>query len=251
VTETIGSVTKTLDESLREHFDKRFGDAWEMAGLSQNFRREGYVKISDLVPPEVKAPMREEVYRLLAHAKRVDTTLKETSHTPRRMSTVGARHIIEHSSLICELYESSSLRDFLSRLAREPVLPCPYEPERFVITKQYRAGDTHGWHWGDFSFAIIWIIEAPSIDVGGMLQCVPHTDWNKADPRVHEYLTKYPIRTYYHASGDIYFLRTDTTLHRTVPLAEDTTRIILNTAYATNADTMRAETHETMEALFD
>ena len=33
-------------------------------------------------------------------------------------------------------------------------------------------------------FTVIWIIEAPSSEYGGMLQCVPHTDWNKDDPRV-------------------------------------------------------------------
>jgi hypothetical protein len=119
------------------------------------------------------------------------------------------------------------------------------------MTKQERAGDTHGWHWGDFSFTLIWIIEAPGIESGGMLQCVPHTDWDKADPRVHEYLVKYPIKSYYHRTGDIYFLRTDTTLHRTVPLTHDTTRIILNTCWASEANIRRAGTHETMDALFD
>lgn len=249
--QVIGSTTSTLEQSLREHFDKRFDDDWELAGLSQSFRREGYVNVAQLVPADVKTSLQNEVYRLLEHAKRVDITIKETGDSPRRMSTVGARNIIKHSPLICELYESPSLRDFLSRLAREPVLSCPYEPERFVITKQHEAGDTHGWHWGDFSFAVIWIIEAPAKDAGGMLQCIPHTDWNKADPRVYDYLVNYPIRTYYHASGDIYFLRTDTTLHRTVPLTQESTRIILNTSFGTSADTARVQTHETMDALFD
>ena len=99
-------------------------------------------------------------------------------------------------------------------------------------------------------FTVIWIIEAPSSEYGGMLQCVPHTDWNKDDPRVHDYLINNPIKTYAHATGEMYFLRSDTTLHRTVPLNEDRTRIILNTCWG-SANDPREQTHETMEAMFD
>jgi hypothetical protein len=240
-----------VDERIQKHLADEFHDDWTVLGLSQHFRREGYVKIPNIVPEDVKAAVGADVYRLLEHAKRVDMTLKATANTPRRMSTVGARHIVENSKLVPQIYESPALLGFLSRIARDKVVPCPYEPERFVMTKQEKAGDTHGWHWGDFSFALIWIIEAPDIEAGGMLQCVPHTDWNKSDARVHDYLVRYPIRTYDHRTGDIYFLRTDTTLHRTVPLNRDVTRIILNTAWATPADLDRVESHETMNALFE
>ncbi|WP_411705380.1 hypothetical protein, partial [Edaphovirga cremea] len=40
------------------------------------------------------------------------------------------------------------------------------------------------------------------------------------------------IATYGFETGDIYFLRTDTTLHRTIPLNEDAIRIILNMTWA-------------------
>ncbi|MEW1860524.1 ArpA protein [Streptomyces sp. NBC_00669] len=245
------ALANDIEEQLRNHLAKEFHDDWTVRGLSQHFRREGYVKVSGIVPPDLKRAIGDDARRLLDQAKRIDTTLKETSNTPRRMSTVGFRHIADNSELVPAVYESPALLEFLSRLAGERVLPCPYEPERFVMTKQEKVGDTHGWHWGDFSFALIWIVEAPEIEAGGMLQCVPHTDWNKSDPRVHDYLVKYPVKTYYHSSGDIYFLRTDTTLHRTVPLNRDATRIILNTAWANAADLESADSHETMDALFD
>jgi hypothetical protein len=245
------AAVSALDEILHKHLDAEFSDDWTVLGLSQHFRREGYVKIPNIVPEDLKVSVSAEVRRVLEHAKRIDTTLKETANTPRRMSTVGAKHITEHSPLVVELYNSQSLMAFLSRVARDTVVPCPYEPERYVMTKQEKVGDTHGWHWGDFSFALIWIIEAPANEFGGMLQCVPHTDWTKSDARVNDYLSKYPIKTYSHQTGDVYFLRTDTTLHRTVPLNRDATRIILNTAWASARDLERAGTHETMEALFD
>lgn len=240
-----------MDERLRRHISERFHDEWTVRGLSQHFRREGYVRIRDLVPDDVRDAVRAEAEQLLEHARRIDTTLKTTGDTPRRMSTVGYQYVAKHGTLIPAIYDCPAVTAFLSRLAREQVVPCPYEPERIVMTKQERSGDTHGWHWGDFSFAAIWIIEAPEVSAGGMLQCVPHTDWDKSDPRINEYLVTYPTRTYHHVTGDIYLLRTDTTLHRTVPLVRDVTRIILNMAFASRADAERVATHETTDALFE
>jgi hypothetical protein len=250
-TEDGARTAATVDDRLRKHFVTEFADERLVQDLSQRFRRYGYVKIRDLVPDDIKSAVSQDVYRLLERAKRVDLRMKETSDSPRRMSTVGRQHIAAGSSLIADIYQSQGMMDFLTRLAREPVVACPYEPEQYVLTRQERAGDTHGWHWGDFSFTLIWIIEAPPIEFGGLLQCVPHTNWDKSNPSVHEYLVKYPIDTYYNATGDIYFLRTDTTLHRTVPLTQETTRIILNTCWASVPDAQRARSHETMDALFE
>ncbi|HEX6702558.1 MAG TPA: hypothetical protein VF101_17655 [Gaiellaceae bacterium] len=241
----------SLDEQISEHIATTFTDEWDLLHLSQHFRREGYVKIPNLVSDDVKGLVADEVYRLLdLHAKRIDLRLKETGHSPRKMSTVAQEAIARDSTLIPEIYHSRPLMEFLSGLAHEPVIPCPWDEEKFVIIRQEKAGDTHGWHWGDFSFTVIWIIEAPSTDLGGMLQCVPHTDWNKENPRVHDYLVEHPIRTYPHATGDIYFLRSDTTLHRTVPLREEATRIILNTCWGSESDARKEKSHETMEAMF-
>lgn len=242
---------RSYDERVRKHLENRFTDPWEVRQLSQHFRRNGYVKLSELVPEDVKAEVAAEVLRLLdLHARRIDIRLKETGDTPRKMSTVAQSAIAQDSTLIPELYRSQALKDFLGRIARESVHECPWDDERYVIIRQERAGDTHGWHWGDFSFTVIWIIAAPPTEIGGALQCIPHTDWDKDDPRLHEHLAKYPISTYPHAAGDLYFLRSDTTLHRTVELSEDRTRIILNTCWSDAEGLKKATTHETMEAMF-
>jgi hypothetical protein len=73
---------------------------------------------------------------------------------------------------------------------------------------------------------------------------VPHTNWNKAAPNIHRYLCENPINTYYFASGDVYFLRTDTTLHRTIPLQRDVTRIMLNMTWASDDDLRRSFTDD-------
>jgi hypothetical protein len=242
---------RSLDQRLTAHFDATFADKHEVLRLSQHFRREGYVKIPNLVPDDLKREVADEVYSLLdLHARRIDIRLKETGNSPRKMSTVSQQAIARDGVLIPRVYRSEAMMGFLSRLAREPVVECPWEEEKYVVIRQEQAGDTHGWHWGDFSFTVIWIIEAPGLEYGGMLQCIPHTDWDKSDPRVHEYLVEHPIRTYPHSTGDIYFLRSDTTLHRTVPLNADRTRVILNTCWGSVADTQKQQTHETMEAMF-
>lgn len=235
-----------LEDAIGAHLTTRT-DARE---LSQHFRREGYVKLSGLIPDTIFKTVSEEVHRVLdIHAKRIDVELKATSNSPRYMSTVGQKAIAESSDLIPAIYDCRALTDFLTQLAAEPVVPCPWEDEKYIITRQHKRGDTHGWHWGDFSFTLIWIIEAPALEYGGMLQCVPHTNWDKQDPRVHEYLIDNPIRTYGHATGDMYFLRSNTTLHRTVPLSEDKTRIILNTCWGSQDEQSKTQTHETMEAI--
>ena len=119
------------------------------------------------------------------------------------------------------------------------MVTCPSEDELFLITCQEKPGDTHGWHWGDFRYALIWLLEAPPVEYGGMLQCVPHTRWDKQNPQINRYLIENPIRTYGFVTRDIYLLKTDTTLHRTVPLDREARRIILNMTWGCPDDLTR------------
>lgn len=245
---------ENIDGIIQDHVASAFADKVDVLTLSQHYRRNGYVKVSNLVPRDVLQAVTNEVHEMLAlHAKRIDIKMKETGNTPRYMSTVGQKAIAKDAVLIPALYESAALKGFLSRLAAESVMTCPWEEEKYIMIKQDRVGDTHGWHWGDFSFTVIWVIEAPSLEFGGALQTIPHTDWDKDNPRTHEYILNNTIKTFGHATGDIYFLRSDTTLHRTIPLNADKTRIILNTCWASqkNLDKAAESTHETMQAMFD
>ncbi|MFJ2900521.1 ArpA protein [Streptomyces sp. NPDC087218] len=240
-----------IEKSLMSHFADNFDDD-RLRELSQNFRRNGYVKLPNFVADDLFQAVTKESHRLLdLHQQRIDVHLKETSNSPRYMSTVSQKAIEKDSELIRAIYGSDAMMSALSRIAAEPVLPCPWDEEKYVLIRQHKQGDTHGWHWGDFSFTVIWIIEAPDPEFGGQLQTIPHTDWNKEDPRVHEYLAKHQISTYPHATGDMYFLRSDTTLHRTIPLNIDKTRIILNTCWSSEKDQQKEATHETMHAMFN
>jgi len=209
-------------------------DIWD---FSHTFRRQGFVKIPDVVSAQLKSRIHQEAHQLLnEHAERRDITLATTNHTPRYLSVVHSEMVSKYGHLIRTCAENPLLMDFLSKIAGEPLLLDVKPDEKFVITKQEFKGDTHGWHWGDYAFALIWLIEVPPLDCGGMLQCIPHTSWDKSNPRIHEYLVKNPIQTYGFETGDVYFLRADTTLHRTVPLTQNVTRIMLNMTWAAQRD---------------
>ena len=231
--------TSELDEQIQAHQMISFSPQ-NVTSLCQQFRRHGFIKVPEIVPPELREAMRKEAHRLLdLSAERRDLKLATTNYTPRKMSVVRSEVIAESSPLVNAVYRSASVLNFLTRITCEPLFACPSKDEEFLITRHEKKGDTHGWHWGDFTFALIWILQTPPLDYGGMLQCIPHTDWNKTEPKIHEYLCENQITTYGFVTGDIYFLKTDTTLHRTIPLNRDATRIILNMTWASNKDLSR------------
>jgi hypothetical protein len=210
----------------------------EIDKLRHKFSRDGFVKISNIINEDIKLQVHHEILNLVEkNSERRDIRLATTDNTPRHMSVIRSHHISEHGKIITTLSRSNELKSFLEKITLEELHDVPNLDEEYVITKQDKAGDTHGWHWGDCSYALIWIVKTPPIQFGGMLQCIPHTSWNKEKPRVYEYLCENPITTYALESGDVYLLKTDTTLHRTVPINEDgRTRIMLNMSWASQAD---------------
>jgi len=222
-----------LDKVLLQQYYKDNFPEQRLFILRNEFSRNGFIKLRDVVSDTLRQQVTREVKKLIdRQIERRDLHLATTDYTPRYMSVVRSEFIAENSELICALSKCESMLAMLSVIADTNIIASVSKDEEYLITQQERKGDTHGWHWGDYSFALIWIIETPPISKGGMLQCVPHTTWDKSNPRIHEILCSNPIATYGFETGDIYFLRTDTTLHRTVPLNEDATRIILNMTWA-------------------
>ncbi|MGY4306944.1 hypothetical protein ACVIJ6_004187 [Bradyrhizobium sp. USDA 4369] len=236
---------------VEHHHQKAFAPdtVWR---LRNELLRDGYVRLTELLPRHVMAELQKDVKSIVdSAARRIDLTVEQTGHTPRKMSTVNYADINKFGEFAPALYALKPMRKLLDDIAGHAVRDCDYQPEQMTITKQERPGDTHGWHWGDYQYALIFIVEAPSVDAGGMLQCVPHTTWDKKNPQINRFLSENPIRSYHHDSGDIYFFRTDTTLHRTSPIERDCVRIILNFTFAGPDDLNKARTHETMEAIYE
>ncbi|MFE2728315.1 ArpA protein [Kitasatospora sp. NPDC059327] len=230
----VQQINEDLAKFLAEHHTPE-----SVSRLADRFHRLGFVKFdaaNRLVPNELQTAVREETDRLIdEHKERRNLLLSTTGNTPRRMSVVKSEEI-EKSELISTLSRSEVLLGFLADITREEILPQVSDDERYLITHQEFKSDTHGWHWGDYSFALIWALRMPPVEHGGMLQAVPHTHWDKSDPRINQTLCEREIHTHGLESGDLYLLRTDTTLHRTVPLSEDSTRTILNMTWAAKRD---------------
>jgi L-lysine 4-chlorinase len=233
------AIISNWEQEIQDNIESNFSED-SLSLLCHKFKREGFIKIPEIMPMNIRQQMKQEALRLLEiYAERRDLKLATTGNTPRKMSVVTSESIAADSEFINTIYRSKSLQKILEKLAGEPFLPCPSKDEEFLITRQEKVGDTHGWHWGDYRFALIWILETPPIEYGGMLQCVPHTSWDKSNPKIHEYLCENPIRTYGFVSGDIYLLKSDTTLHRTVPLNRDATRIMINMTWGCLDDEKR------------
>jgi hypothetical protein len=220
-----------MKESLLNQIEEQ-----ELLNLSQSFRKYGFVKVTSLLSSTARKDMRQEAEMLLhEHSERRDLHLETTNFTPRYMSVITSETISENSQHIRSVYENDSLVKALETIACEKFYPCPSKDEEFLISRHEKKGDTHGWHWGDYSFALIWVLETPDIEIGGLLQCVPHTNWNKKSPKINHYLSTNEINTYSFKSGDVYLLKTDTTLHRTIPLSQDATRVMLNMTWGNSS----------------
>lgn len=238
-----------LIKELDQHVETRIS-ADAVAQARRNFSYLGYAKVPFLAPQTVKEAVADEVNRLIEGASvRRDLEFKETDYSPRRMRNVRRAEIAEYGNVIKRLYSAEPLLRAMSRVAGEQVLLCPYEPEQFVITYLERDGDTHGWHWDDYSFALVWVLECPPVQDGGFVQCVPGTTWNKNNPQINKTLVSRPIYSIELFPGDLYLMRTDTTLHRVYPV-QNGRRKIINMGYASAADLRRPMSHETMDNLW-
>jgi hypothetical protein len=246
----MATATDSYLAELRDYLDEL---DLKLDALAESFSKEGFLVMEDFGPPELRAAVTAEVHSLLAEqARRRNVKIASTENTPRIHDTVARSAIFEHGALIPAIYQSPELWRFLARLLRRPeIVTVPYEPEQIVINSMAHTGDTHGWHWDDYPYVMIWIIEATTADDGGVLEFVCNTTWDKDDPKIDQYLATRSITRCYPPAGSVYFLRSDTALHRVTPLTRDgAVRTILAYSFASPKDLERAITHESMEEIY-
>lgn len=237
--------TEALLKDLKRHVENDMSPLAVEAARRQ-FSYLGHAKVSFLAPPSVKEAVAEEVKAVIeAAGVRRDLEIAQTDHSPRRMRNVGQADVVEFSTFIPQLYATEPVLQAMSAVAGEPVHPCPWEPEQYIITCLEKNGDTHGWHWDDYTYALVWVVEAPPVSHGGFVQCVPGTRWNKENPEVNRYLVSRPIYSLELFPGDIYLMKTNTTMHRVHPV-KGGRRQIINMSYASTSDLSLQVDHETM-----
>lgn len=175
---------------------------------------------------------------------------QESGGTPRRFTALARDVIARGSSIIPAVFESSALRAALEEIVDEKVLPVPYEPEQYIATRLHEAGDVHGWHWDDYTWALVWIFKTPDEDNGGSLEYVKDVPWDPKDRRVEEFVAAGPVRRRHPAAGSAYLLKAGTALHRVSPLSYAAERMMVCFSFASVADLDGERGHESIQALF-
>jgi hypothetical protein len=219
--------------------------------LRAELARCGIADVSALVALDLRERVAGEVgAALTACGARRDLRIDATGGTPRRYRILTRDTLLERCPSVAALYRSPALRDLIERVAGETVFDVPYRPEEFIATRLEFAGDTHGWHWDDYAFALVWVLEAPPADAGAQVEFVSGVPWCKTAPNVEGFLRSRDIVRRAVAAGSVYLLRADTTLHRVAPLLRDERRDALCFTYARAADLERDPSHETLEQIY-
>ncbi|PNG52243.1 MULTISPECIES: hypothetical protein [unclassified Variovorax] len=240
-----------VDALLAAHFS---GFGKQVQGWRKEFDLHQCVKIGNFIPHALQADLHKEARRLLAEkAERRNVKIASTGNTPRSYRSVG-RDAIRATGLVTPaLFHSDTLLMLLSIIAGEKIYRIPYAPEEYIINNQCGPGDTHGWHWDDYTFALIHVVESPNPLSGGRIEYIQNVIWDKMNSEkcVKKALENRLITSMHVQSGETYFMKTNTTLHRISPLTEDSNRIAIIYSFASEDDlTDPSIEHATMEVIY-
>jgi hypothetical protein len=239
-----------VDGLLASHIASCFG-AQRQAEARSRFALEHVAVLRGLCPPGLLPAIRQEACSIVERFGTTHSLVFEiTDGTPRNMTTVGQPVIKAEGPLIDAFYFAPTLTAFMEQIVGERVYTCPYPGEHYVISRLGRSGDTHGWHWDDYTYGVILVLESPPYTEGGFIQAVPHTSWDKQNPDVHGALISSQVHSYALEPGDVYVVKTNTTMHRVYPIRGESRRTIVNMTLASTADLSRPMTHETNDVLF-
>jgi hypothetical protein len=221
-----------------------------LPALRERFAACDVVELDGIFPSALVDALTAAVDEALGtRGVRRDVRLAATGGTRRRYRIAGRDALAATSPLIDWTYRAAETRALVATIAGEPVEPVPYAPEEFIATRLEEPGDVHDWHWDDYTYALVWVLRAPPAAAGGGVELVRHVGWDKAAPRVAEYLRAHPIERFHPRTGTAYLLRANATLHRVAPLRVAAVRDMLCFSYAASSDLQRAISHETIEAL--
>lgn len=239
----------SVTEQLHEHFNSpAFREL--VPALAERFKEDDYVELESFLPPALAHRAEQELADLYdTRSRRRDILVPSTGNTPRNFSNLDRDVLLAGSSVIPAVFDCPALLKRLSEIAGQEVLPVPYVPEEYISARMDRPGDVHGWHWDDYSFAVVWVVKSTPEGCGGDVEYIPDTFWDKENPRLEHYLATREIRRRHPASGTAYLMRTDTSLHHVTPIAEGVERIMVCFSYCSLEDLDREVTHDTMDLL--
>ncbi|MEV6774440.1 hypothetical protein AB0N05_37965 [Nocardia sp. NPDC051030] len=226
----------TLD-TARQHLAKVDPDA--LSHARNRLAETGIARLGFLLPYRVKRALAAEALTVVDHHRHWGEALPGGENQVRHGIDIGPQEVTGQWNWIPQLYDCEPLRHKLSIVADESVLPSP-AARRYGVTRLHHDDDPSQWHWDDYAFALVLLVECPPLEDGGFVQTVAHTrrDWDHAD--VYRTLTRNPIRSWELNPGDLYLIRADTTLHRVHPFAHGR-RTSVRMAFASRADIEREQ----------
>jgi hypothetical protein len=245
--------THHFEADVQLHLDGLPSDV--TADLRAKFQQDQVVKLGQLVPPHIVDALQHEAHHLLdASGKRRELTLAATGGTPRSYTSVERDIIHHHNGSIRKFFESEALRDYLENIVGEAVFRVPYEPEEYIINSQNQSGDTHGWHFDDYTYALIWLVDSPGPFDGGRVEFVNFTEWDKAAPRdqLVSLLCERTVQSLHIPAGSCYIMKARYALHRVAPILNDAKRTVIVFTFASQADLDdQTISHENMEKIYE
>ncbi|APJ02761.1 hypothetical protein [Silvanigrella aquatica] len=220
--------------------------------LRKNIDENGVINLTNYFSKSILSLLQNEIVEIFTkNKKRRDIYMRETDNTPRKMYTVSQKAIYESSDLIPAFYSSKDLNLLLNKITGKDISPVPVESgERFVINGLENAKDTHGWHWDDYTYALVFIAKAPSVEFGGYLEAIPNTLNEKNESNAFTAINNNKIDRHFYSEKNIYFMKSDTTLHRVTPINNENLRVSLAMAWATDKDLRLDLDHMTIKNLY-
>lgn len=239
----------TIEDTIDRHLRSEQMLA-QLPALRASYDDCDFAEIASFMPPDTWKTAAAELDQLFAsHARRQDLIIAQSGNTHRKYSNLD-RDALLASEVIPAVFRSRALYEYLEAIVGEAVHPIPYVPEEFIAARLHEAGDVHGWHWDDYTFALVWIFKMPDDYSGGSLEYVKRVPWNRKDPRVDQLVARGPVVRRHPRIASAYLLKADTALHRVSPLRCDAERMIVCYSFATTEDLTRDVNHDSMVALY-
>lgn len=225
---------------------------------TQNFQQEsqhllssGFINITHLFSENTLEMLKQQTLSAFhSKAKRKDFVSTYGGGTPRHMLTVSKQNIDDNcGSSISDFYNSPEILQLLSQITGEFVLTSPYVPEMYVINGLSDSNDTHGWHWDDYKYALVFIAQVAPEGCGADVETIAYT--NGLGKTIEQVLDKFkPITTHFQEKS-IYLLRGEETLHRVSPIREGYTRISMAFTYTDEKDLAIPKNNQSIVDLYN
>ncbi|WP_157535120.1 HalD/BesD family halogenase [Nocardia inohanensis] len=236
-------LSSTLD-TARKHLDGV--DPAALTHARDRLAETGIARLGFLLPYRVKRSLAAEALTLVEHHRNWESPAPETEPARRRAIAVEHNEVTARGHCIPALYDCEPLRHKLTVIATEPVLPCP-APRRFAVTRRHHDDSPTRWHWDDYAFTLVLVVECPPLEEGGFVQTVPHTRPDRRHTEINRTLTRNAIHSWELNPGDLYLLRADTTLHRVHPF-DHGRRTTIHMTFASTADLEREQASSTLSS---